>query len=73
MLGSEADILTIEIFVKIQKKFFVFLPCQASSYKPPSARENNISPSLPLGSVGGDHRLSICVGWRYEGDHPNRP
>jgi hypothetical protein len=51
MLGSEAEILTIEILEKIPKNFFVFRPCRASSYKPPSARENNISPSLPLGSV----------------------
>jgi hypothetical protein len=52
ILGSEAEILTIEILEKIPKNFFVFRPCRASSYKPNSARENNIFPSLPLGSVG---------------------
>ncbi len=64
MLGSEAEILTIEILEKIPKNFFVFRPFRASSYKPPSARESKISPSLPLGSVGVTTPLSIGVGWR---------
>ena len=42
----------IEILDKISQNVFVFFPCRASSYKPPSARENNILPSLPLGSLG---------------------
>ncbi len=52
----------IEILEKISKFFFVFWPFRASSYMPPSARENNIFSSLPLGSVPP----SIGVDWRYE-------
>jgi hypothetical protein len=69
MLSSEAEILTIKMLEKIPKNFFVFRPCRASSYKPPSSRENNISPLFAFRVCWGDHPLSIGVGWRYEGDH----
>ena len=64
MLGSEAEILTIEILEKIPKNFFVFRPCRASSYKPPSARESKISPSLPLGSVGVVSLITSAYAYR---------
>jgi hypothetical protein len=72
ILGSEAEILTIEILEKIPKNFFVFRPCQALSNKPPSVRKNNISPSLPLGSVGVvPHNVNLHLS--RGGGHPNRP
>ena len=44
ILGSETEILTIKIWQKIFKNFFVFWQCRPSCHKPPSA--GNIPPSL---------------------------
>ncbi len=73
MLGSEAEILTIEILEKIPKNFFVFRPCRASACKPPSARENNISPSLPLGSVGVASLITSAYTYRERVVTPTDP
>jgi hypothetical protein len=59
----------IEILNKISQNFFVFWPCRASSYKPPSARENNISSSLPLGSLGVGSLITSVYTYRGGGYH----
>jgi hypothetical protein len=41
MLGLEAELLTIKILEKISENYFVFLPFRSSSWKPPSAGNNN--------------------------------
>ncbi len=44
ILGSAAEILTIEILEKNFKTFFIFWPCRPSSQKPPSVGNKKTPP-----------------------------
>jgi hypothetical protein len=57
----------LKFWTKFPKISLFFFSCRASSYKPPSSRENNILPSLPLGSLGVVSLITSVYTYRGDG------